>query len=87
MRSTSRAVSIDPSFETPRPQPARSEHYGGIVGDMIAQIEERIATPQAVAQAVPAPVFDPVHMLSVASGYVALGLGLAATGWLVSLLF
>lgn len=87
MRSTSRAVSIGPSFPAPAPQPVRSAHYGGAVGDMIAQIEERIAAPQAVAGAVPAPVFDPVHLLSVASGYFALALGLAGTGWLATLLF
>lgn len=60
-------------------QASRTALYGGLVGDLIGEIEHRMV---AVATEAPAPVSDEddvFHRLSVAAGYLGLAAGCAAT--------
>ncbi len=80
MRSQSLAVKYAPlAPENLEPTPTRTALYGGLVGEMLKEIEGRMAQPveaTVLAPALSARV-DPVHLLSVAAGYIGLVCGFA----------
>jgi len=85
MRSQSLAVKYAPlapqSFDPP---PARAALYGGMVGEMLKEIEERMtdsADAMVLAPALPIRV-DPIHLLSIAAGYIGLACGFSVVGLL-----
>lgn len=59
-----------------------SVDYGGLVGNLLSEIETRLAVSPSPTRP------DAVHVFSVASGYVGLAIGFVLTGaglvWLVS---
>lgn len=55
---------------------SRTDLYGGLVGDMIDEIGQRLATTTIER---PAEPVDFAHRVSVASGYLALAAGCLAT--------
>jgi hypothetical protein len=69
---------------------SRTDHYGGLVGDLLAQIETRIATPpiqRTVAVTMPPKHVDWAHAISVAAGYIGLAAGFAVAGFCVASIF
>jgi hypothetical protein len=56
---------------------ARTLSYGGLVGQMIGDLDSRLAAPSAAVQAPEAPA-DVFHTISVACGYIGLLAGFAA---------
>lgn len=86
MSLSARRKSSLPSVPEAAADVAREDYYGGIVGDMIAQLEQRLAEPAAPVLMSPAPADDMpdlAHRISVAGGYVAMAAALAAMGWLI----
>jgi hypothetical protein len=85
MRSQSLAVKYAPqapeSLDTP---PARTAIYGGLVGEMIREAEERMAQPAEANVLAPAlsSRVDPIHVFSIMAGYIGLAGGFGVAGLL-----
>lgn len=56
---------------------ARALGYGGLVGQMIGELDSRLAAPSVAVQLPEAPT-DVFHTISVACGYIGLLAGFAA---------
>lgn len=86
MSLSARRKSSLPSVPEATADAAREVYYGGIVGDMIAQLEQRLVEPPAAAPQWHVPADDApdfAHRVSVVGGYVAMAGALAATGWMI----
>jgi len=90
MRSQSLAVNYAPE---PREgfgaAATRLATRGGLVGEMLKQIEEHMTVPAPAIglEAALAQRVDHVHILSVVAGYVGLACGFGAAAFIVSWLF
>jgi len=85
MRSQSLAVKFAPAAaENFDPSPARAALYGGLVGEMLKEVEQRMAQPIEAVVLAPAlsSRVDGIHLLSVAAGYIGLACGFVVAGLL-----
>lgn len=89
MSMPARRPVYDPTPLLAPPAAPRASHYGGVVGDLLAQIEERLAEPgaQASITTMPVPEHDIVHSISIACGYIGFAAALGAVGWGLLALF
>jgi len=90
MRSQSLAVNYAPEAREGFGTAAtRLATRGGLVGEMLKQIEEHMTAP-APAIGIEAALVqrvDPIHILSMIAGYVGLACGFGAAVFVVSWLF
>ena len=87
MRSQSLAANYLPeSRESVTRQPLRVARHGGMVGEMLKQIEDHMADPSAAIVFGPtlSPRVDAVHFLSVAAGYVGLAFAFGTAAIIVN---
>jgi hypothetical protein len=65
---------------------SRVAFHGGLVGEMLKQIEEHMtaSSPAIVLEPAPSSRVDAIHILSVAAGYVGLACGFGAVALVVS---
>jgi hypothetical protein len=69
-------TAVPPQGPAPDADASRADLYGGLVGDMIDELGQRLTTAQMERSAEPE---DFAHRLSVAGGYLALAAGCLAT--------
>lgn len=90
MRSQSLAVNYLPEVRESARRPAlRTARHGGLVGEMLKQIEEHMADPSAAIALEPtlSSRVDAIHILSVTAGYAGLAFAFGAAAlvaaWLI----